>query len=265
MSTNSGSDESPVALTPDLPSNTLENRIKWNYTQICVDLNEKMNTIREMDKYILKRANVYQDYIKAMEAVQKKAPRSFDLCEETSVYELWSSLIEEEEKLIKVTFSFVDEYQHRLHEIFVNINKETEAAKNLIEAEGYPIYKQSKEAVKAKIKARDKYYKLSSMHEKGASPGALPLQTPPTPHLSAPSLSSSSGKETGKTSPNPELSASNISSSTKSSSSSLSDSKRNKDVHNYPFDYTFFIRQSFVIFSLFIRRPLNLLIYLLQK
>ena len=191
-----------------------------------------------MDKYILKRANVYQDYIKAMEAVQKKAPRSFDLCEETSVYELWSSLIEEEEKLIKVTFSFVDEYQHRLHEIFVNINKEMEAAKNLIEAEGYPIYKQSKEAVKAKIKARDKYYKLSSMHEKGSSPGALPLQTPPTPHLSTPTPTSSSGKESSKSLSKSDPPLTGIS-PVKSSSSSLGDSKRNKDVYNYHSFYSF--------------------------
>lgn len=233
MSTDPVAEEAATATTLDVVPNTLENRIKWNYTQICVDLNEKMNAIREMDKYILKRASVYQDYIKAMEAVQKKAPRNFDLCEETSVYELWSSLIEEEEKLIKVTFSFVDEYQNRLHEIFVNINKETEAAKNLIEAEGYPIYKQSKEAVKAKIKARDKYYKLSSMHEKDAPPRTLSPQNSPTVQFSAPNMPlSSSSMEAIKSASVSETPP------TKSLSSTLTESKRNKDVNN-PFVYLF--------------------------
>lgn len=227
MSTDPVAEEAATATTLDIVPNTLENRIKWNYTQICVDLNEKMNAIREMDKYILKRANVYQDYIKAMEAVQKKAPRNFDLCEETSVYELWSSLIEEEEKLIKVTFSFVDEYQNRLHEIFVNINKETEAAKNLIEAEGYPIYKQSKEAVKAKIKARDKYYKLSSMHEKDAPLRTLSPQNSPTVQFSTPNMPpSSSSMEAIKSASVSETPP------TKSLSSTLTESKRNKDVNN---------------------------------
>lgn len=224
-----------VDVTPDPARNSLENRIKWNYTQICIDLNEKISTVREMDKYILKRASVYQDYIKAMEAVQKKAPRSFDLCEETSVYELWSSLIEEEERLIKTTFSFVDEYQHRLHEIFVNINKETEAAKAVIEAEGYPVYKLNKEAVKAKIKARDKYYKVSSMHEKGLQ---CPLsQTSPVVQLSMPTTPSGSSppaKDQGKPS-SVQLSPTSPmlysgTSPTRPPLSPLPDSRKTKDV-----------------------------------